>query len=134
VWDLYRAKLSAEGKDPRAARIRIPGLFVTVAKDPEKAMHELAPYFLHVNNVYGEWQHEDRALGMGGPEPMSLEAFKQSGALSILTPDQAIDFFRRLQSRVPLEHYMMMLPPGLPPSKFVEYAEVFAKEVIPAFR
>jgi hypothetical protein len=27
-----------------------------------------------------------------------------------------------------------MLPPGLPPAKFTEYAEVFAKEVIPAFR
>jgi alkanesulfonate monooxygenase SsuD/methylene tetrahydromethanopterin reductase-like flavin-dependent oxidoreductase (luciferase family) len=134
VCDLYRAKLGAAGKDPASARIRIPGLFVTVAKDPEKAMHELAPYFLHVNNVYGEWQQEDQALGMGGPEPMSLEAYKQSGALSILTPDQAIDFFRQLQSRAPVEHYMMMLPPGLPPSKFIEYAEVFAKEVIPAFR
>ncbi len=28
---------------------------------------------------------------------------------------------------------MMMKPPGLPAAKFVEYAELFAKEVIPAF-
>jgi alkanesulfonate monooxygenase SsuD/methylene tetrahydromethanopterin reductase-like flavin-dependent oxidoreductase (luciferase family) len=134
AWPLYREKLIAQGKDPAGARIRIPGLFLTVAKDPEKAMQELAPYFLHVNNVYGAWQGEDLALGMAGPKPMSLEAFKASGILTILTPDQAIDHFRQLQARVPVEHFMMTLPPGLPPSKFVDYAEVFAKEVIPAFR
>jgi len=37
-------------------------------------------------------------------------------------------------SKAPVEHFMMMLPPGLSPSKFADYAEVFAKEVIPAFR
>jgi hypothetical protein len=29
---------------------------------------------------------------------------------------------------------MMMMPPGLPAARFVEYAQVFADEVIPAFR
>jgi hypothetical protein len=28
----------------------------------------------------------------------------------------------------------MMLPPGLPTSKFRDYAAVFAQEVMPAFR
>jgi len=35
--------------------------FVLVANDPEKAMHEVAPYFHYVNNAYGEWLNEDRA-------------------------------------------------------------------------
>jgi hypothetical protein len=29
---------------------------------------------------------------------------------------------------------MVMLPPGLPPREFVPYAQVFADEVLPAFR
>jgi alkanesulfonate monooxygenase SsuD/methylene tetrahydromethanopterin reductase-like flavin-dependent oxidoreductase (luciferase family) len=136
VCAAYADKLRAEGKDPTAARIRIQGLFTVVAADPDKAMEELAPYYHYVNNTYGEWLSEDKAIGLDDPmlKPMSLEAFKQSGILQILTPGKAIDFFRAMQSRIPVEHYMMMLPAGLPPSRFVEYAELFAKEVIPAFR
>jgi alkanesulfonate monooxygenase SsuD/methylene tetrahydromethanopterin reductase-like flavin-dependent oxidoreductase (luciferase family) len=135
--EAYAAKLAAQGKDPKSARIRIPGLFVLAARDPEKAWAELAPYFLHVNNTYGEWNNEDRALGLGDDvslKPMSLEDFKASGILQIMTPDAAIAHFKAMQARAPVEHFMMALPSGLPPSKFVPYAEVFATDVLPAFR
>jgi len=36
-------------------------------------------------------------------------------------------------SRTSAEHVMMTSPPGYPLSKFAEYAEVFAREVIPSF-
>jgi alkanesulfonate monooxygenase SsuD/methylene tetrahydromethanopterin reductase-like flavin-dependent oxidoreductase (luciferase family) len=138
VCDLYAEKLRACGKDPAAGRVRIQGLFTVVAHDPEKALHELAPYYHHVNNSYGEWLNEDRAsTGFGDTtllKPMTLEEFKRSGLLRILTPAQAIEVFNKMRSKAPVEHFMMMLPPGLPPGKFTEYAEVFAKEVIPAFR
>lgn len=138
VVDLYQDKLRACGKDPASGRIRIQGLFVVVADDPKKAMHELAPYFHHVNNTYGQWHIEDRAAtGMGDKtllKPMTLEEFKASGILSILTPSQAIEMFNDMLAKAPVEHFMMMLPPGLPPAKFAKYAEVFATEVIPAFR
>jgi len=137
ICDLYAEKLRAAGKDPASGRVRIQGLFTVVAHDPAKAMDELAPYFHHVNNTYGQWLNEDReATGMGDQtllKPMTLEAFKSSNILSILTPSQAIDMFNKMLSKAPVEHFMMMLPPGLPPSKFKPYAEVFAKEVIPAF-
>lgn len=130
----YVEKLKEQGKDPAEARIRIQGLFTVVAHDPEAAMEELGPYFHHVNNTYGAWLNEDKASGVDGVlKPMSLERFKTSGILQILTPGQAIDSFKAMRTRIPVEHFMMMLPPGLPPSKFVPYAEVFAKEVIPAF-
>jgi alkanesulfonate monooxygenase SsuD/methylene tetrahydromethanopterin reductase-like flavin-dependent oxidoreductase (luciferase family) len=138
ICDLYAQKLRAGGKDPASARIRIQGLFVLVAHDPHKAMHELAPYFHYVNNAYGTWLNEDRASTGFGAEtllkPMTLEAFKASGILRILTPSQAIEMFNGMLSKAPVEHFMMMMPAGLPPSKFAEYAEVFAKEVMPAFR
>lgn len=136
VCSLYADKLRAEGKDPAAARIRIQGLFTVVARDPDAAMHELAPYFHHVNNSYGQWLNEDKASGIDDValRPMSLDAFKASGILQVLTPPQAIDHFRAMQQRIPVEHFMMMLPPGMPPAQFIEYAELFANEVMPAFR
>jgi alkanesulfonate monooxygenase SsuD/methylene tetrahydromethanopterin reductase-like flavin-dependent oxidoreductase (luciferase family) len=137
IVDLYLEKLREQGKDPASGRIRIQGLFVMVAHDPAKAMDELAPYFHHVNNTYGEWLNEDRgSTGVEGAllKPMSLEKFKTSDILSILTPAQAIAMFEDMRSKVPVEHFMMMLPPGLPPEQFKPYAEVFAREVMPAFR
>ena len=137
IVDLYLEKLREQGKDPASGRIRIQGLFVMVAHDPAKAMEQLAPYFLHVNNTYGEWLNEDRgSTGVEGAalKPMSLEKFKASGILNILTPVQAIAMFKDMRSKVPVEHFMMMLPPGLPPEQFKPYAEVFAREVMPAFR
>jgi alkanesulfonate monooxygenase SsuD/methylene tetrahydromethanopterin reductase-like flavin-dependent oxidoreductase (luciferase family) len=137
VVDRYIEKLRAVGKDPSSARVRIQGLFTVVAADPPRAMEELAPYFLHANNAYGQWLNEDRAstgFDNAALKPMNVEEFKRSGILSVLTPPQAIEMFRRMQAKAPVEHFIMMLPPGLPPGKFQPYAELFAKEVIPAFR
>lgn len=138
ICDLYAEKLRAAGRDPAQGRVRLLGLFVAVARDPEKAMDELAPYFLHVNNAYGIWLNEDRAAtGLSDQAllaPMSLEQFKQSGILQILTPDAAIEMLEGLRAKAPVEHFTMMLPPGIPAEKFAPYAELFAKEVMPAFR
>jgi alkanesulfonate monooxygenase SsuD/methylene tetrahydromethanopterin reductase-like flavin-dependent oxidoreductase (luciferase family) len=136
--DLYQEKLRAQGKDPSNGRIRIQGLFVVVANDPEQAMDELAPFYLHVNNSYGQWLNEDKeSTGMGDNtllKPMTLEQFKASRILQILTPAEAIDLFSTMRATAPVEHFMMMLPPGIPTKQFAKYAEIFANEVIPAFR
>lgn len=137
IVETYLEKLRLHGKDAAHARIRIQGLFVVVAKDPEKAMHELAPYFHHVSNSYGRWLSEDRAsTGLGNEallEPMTLEAFKASGILRILTPSEAIDMLSSMRAKAPIEHFTMMLPPGLEPHKFTEYAQLFAEQVMPHF-
>ncbi len=132
LCDMYTQKLRDQGKDPAAAKIRTTELFMVVAHDPEAAMDELAPYYHHVNNSYGEWANEGTMAT--GLEPMSLDAFKASGTLQIMTPADAIAAIKVKQERMPLDHVMMMMPPGLPPGRFVEYATVFANEVIPAFR
>jgi alkanesulfonate monooxygenase SsuD/methylene tetrahydromethanopterin reductase-like flavin-dependent oxidoreductase (luciferase family) len=136
--DMYVEKLRARGKDPASARIRIQGLFYVVAHDRDKALDELAPYFLHVNNSYGQWLAEDRgSTGMGDAtalKPMTLEEFKKSGILQVLTPAEAVELFNGMRAKAPVEHFTMMLPPGLPPPRFKPYAEVFARDVIPAFR
>jgi alkanesulfonate monooxygenase SsuD/methylene tetrahydromethanopterin reductase-like flavin-dependent oxidoreductase (luciferase family) len=135
VCDQYIEKLRLQGKAADSARIRIQGLFTTIADDPEQAMEELAPHYHHVNNSYGAWMNEDKAVGVEGAllKPMSLEKFKRSGILQIWTPAQAIDKFKAMQARMPIEHYMMMMPPGLPPKRFMAYAALFANKVLPAF-
>lgn len=130
---LYREKLAAAGKDPGSARVRIPSLFTAVARDPAAAMQELAPHFHHVNNSYGDWNHEDKAADAPLISAMSLDEFIASGSLDIVTPGQAIDKFRALQAKTPLEHVMLAVPAGMPPSQFKKYAGIFAEEVIPAF-
>jgi alkanesulfonate monooxygenase SsuD/methylene tetrahydromethanopterin reductase-like flavin-dependent oxidoreductase (luciferase family) len=136
VCDLYAQKLREQGKDPASAGIRIQGLFTVVARDPAQAMEELAPYYHYVNNSYGAWLNEDKAIGIDDPmlKPMDLNQFKRSGILQILTPEQAIARFKAMQQRIAVEHFMMMRPPGLPAARFREYAQLFADEVIPAFR
>lgn len=130
----YKEKLAAAGQDPASARIRIPCLFTAVAHDTVTALQELAPFFHHVNNSYGEWNHEDKA-GADGPAvaAMSLDEYIASGALEIITPGQAIDKFRALRERMPLEHVMLAIPAGMGPNAFRKYAAIFAEEVIPAF-
>jgi alkanesulfonate monooxygenase SsuD/methylene tetrahydromethanopterin reductase-like flavin-dependent oxidoreductase (luciferase family) len=133
LCDLYADKLREQGKDVGAARIRVTGLTVVVARDPEAAMTELAPHFLHVNNSYSAWNAEDQALGMHGMKAQTLEEYKASGDLTILTPDAAIAMFKKMQARMPLEHFMMGMPAGLPPERFLSYAADFAADVLPAF-
>lgn len=132
LCDLYADKLCEQGKDLALARVRSTELFLAVAHDPERAMNELAPCYHHVNNSYAEWFNEDQAVE--GLKRMSLEEFKASGILQIMTPGDAIAMLKAKQARMPLEHVMMMMPPGLPAARFVEYAQVFASEVIPAFQ
>jgi alkanesulfonate monooxygenase SsuD/methylene tetrahydromethanopterin reductase-like flavin-dependent oxidoreductase (luciferase family) len=129
--DMLAAKLRGLGRDPAAARLRLLELFFAVARDPEAAWEELAPYYLYVNNAYSVWQVE---AGTSELRAMSLDEFRANRILKILTPGQAIDKFRALQARTGLEHFMMMVPAGMNLGVFRRYAELFAQEVIPAFR
>jgi alkanesulfonate monooxygenase SsuD/methylene tetrahydromethanopterin reductase-like flavin-dependent oxidoreductase (luciferase family) len=137
LYDVYAAKLRDCGKDVSAGRFYQASLPLVVAHDPERALQELAPYYHHVSNMYGVWLNEDGYDGRvqvdEAPRQLSLEDFKASGLLQVLTPVQAIDFFNSMRAKAPVEHVTMAVPPGIPLSAFAGYAEVFAREVIPAF-
>lgn len=132
LCDLYAEKMRDQGKDMTSAKVRATELFMVVAEDPERALEELAPHYHYVNNSYGEWFNEGG--GVEGLKGMTLEEFKSSGILQIMTPEAAIAAIKAKQARMPLDHVMMMMPPGLPAPRFVEYAQTFADTVIPAFR
>lgn len=134
--ELYMQKWAEQGKDPNDAGVLVPGLFVTVARDREAAMEELAPYYNYVNNAYAVFMREDEAIGMedSGLSDMDLDSFKASGIFQIWTPDEAIERLRKMREAFPLKHFTMSMPAGLPPERFLAYAGEFAEDVIPAFR
>lgn len=137
--DLYRDQLAACGKDPAQGRIVVPSVNLVVDHDPERTLDELAPYYHYVNNMYGVWLGEDRfddgRIDLdSAPKSMSLAEFKASGLLQVLRPAEVIAFFKDMQAKGPLDHVILSVPPGLPMSRFARHAELFAKEVIPAFR
>lgn len=137
MFDAYLKTVSAAGRDPATARLRGLDLFLYVANDPEKAFEELAPHCYYTHQAYSKWMAEDQAgydITDMTLKPMSFEDFKASGTLRVLTPAQAIAYFNDLLARNPVEHFMLFVPSGFPTARFAEYAELFAKEVIPAFR
>jgi alkanesulfonate monooxygenase SsuD/methylene tetrahydromethanopterin reductase-like flavin-dependent oxidoreductase (luciferase family) len=134
LFAALKEKLAARGRDPARMRLRVSDLMMFVARDPEKAEAELAPYLHYVNNAYGRWIHQEGAsAGRTLFKPMSLEEFRASGTMRVLTPEQAIARLEKLLERGPVEHLTLSAPPGLPLSRFAEYAELFATEVAPAF-
>ena len=136
VYPLYIEKLKEHGRDLAKARMLVPMLFMAIAEDKAAAIEELAPYYHHINNTYGEFMAEDQALGLknAGLKPMSLGDFKASGILEIMTPDEAVARFKAMQAKAPaLEHLMFMRPPGLGAERFKFYAQLFADKVMPAF-
>lgn len=134
VRSIYANKMREQGKDPMSGSVRIIGMMHMIAEDPERAFEELAPYYHYINNNYAEWFTEGTVGRENGIATMSLEEFKQSGLLKVFTPDEAIALLREYQETAPVDHYTMMMPPGLPIERFVEYADVIAKKVIPAFK
>jgi alkanesulfonate monooxygenase SsuD/methylene tetrahydromethanopterin reductase-like flavin-dependent oxidoreductase (luciferase family) len=135
---LYEA-LQAHGKDPAEMRMLTQSLSLYVADDTEAALEELTPHGFYMNNMYGLWLNEDVIhydVGGGGKgfmEPMTLEAFKASRFMQVVTPEKAISMLQRMQQRTPVDHYIMMVPSGMPLAKFAKYVQTFADKVMPAF-
>ena len=133
----YVAKLVACGKDPANARLREHDTNLFVARDPDQAWDELGPHMLYNSESYSRWMHEDEAAYDIDLDimikPMTLDEFRASGRVNILTPEEAIAHFEAMLDRAPVEHFMMYVPAGMPPKQFAPYAELFAKEVMPAF-
>jgi probable F420-dependent oxidoreductase len=142
VTDLYPAyidEVRACGKDPASARFAQLHMSFYVARDPEKALREIGPHALYTNDAYAKWQNDAQYQSPDAHSaylsPMTLQELQQSGKLMILTPAQAITHLQQQLAVTPIDTFMTLaLPGGFPRAKFAEYAELFAKEVMPAFR
>jgi hypothetical protein len=134
-WPDYLAAVRAEGKDDSQARIismSASDMWFAVSHDPERTLEEIAPHCYYQLNTYAKWQNN---AGWGGVKPvMPLEDFKTSGAMKVMTPSDAVAYIKSRQALAPIEAFCMQAPAGYPLSKLAEHVELFAREVLPAFR
>jgi alkanesulfonate monooxygenase SsuD/methylene tetrahydromethanopterin reductase-like flavin-dependent oxidoreductase (luciferase family) len=137
-YPAYMEQVRACGTELARARFGEIGFSLYVSRDPEKMFNEIAEHSLYTNNSTASWMNEGKAGGVFATEvrsdPMDMETFRRQGLLKVMTPDQAIDYIRARLKVAPIENFFTNAPPaGYPLSKFAESAELFAKEVIPAF-
>ena len=131
-WPQYLEEMRACGRPEADARIVCmdgANMWIVVSEDPERTLHAVAPHAHYQINTYAEWQEHDA----GGFKQMDLETFKQTGALKVFTPEQAIAYIRQQQELAPIEGFCMQIPAGYPLPLMLEHAELFARKVMPAF-
>jgi probable F420-dependent oxidoreductase len=134
VYDNYVAELKKRNRPTENIRFASAVWCLIVSKDPEKTFAEAADHIIYQANNYSAW------LSAAGLSPLSehlrdREQLRQSGLLQVVDPDRAVSMIRDLTNNVPVTHfYSWTLPPGLPPRWAQTHLELFASEVIPAFR
>jgi alkanesulfonate monooxygenase SsuD/methylene tetrahydromethanopterin reductase-like flavin-dependent oxidoreductase (luciferase family) len=131
-YQIYLEELRACGKDEREARIlSMEDMWLVVSEDPEKTMQEVAPHFYYQLNTYAQWQ---AGKDWSPHSIMDFDTFRKSGAVKVLTPDEAIAHFKSKLDTALVEGFCMFAPAGYPLSKLAQSAELFASKVLPAFR
>jgi alkanesulfonate monooxygenase SsuD/methylene tetrahydromethanopterin reductase-like flavin-dependent oxidoreductase (luciferase family) len=129
VWEFYADELRVLRKgDPGPCPVgTTPTVFL--ARDPESAWEQVAPFFLHEANAYGTWLDEGDGAGpyrrVDGQDDL-----RQSGLYEVLRPEEYVA--RLTATAAPLA----MLHPlcgGLPPELAWSSLKLFEREVLPAF-
>jgi alkanesulfonate monooxygenase SsuD/methylene tetrahydromethanopterin reductase-like flavin-dependent oxidoreductase (luciferase family) len=134
VYDNYVAQLKKQNRPTENVRFASAFWCLIVSDDPEKTFSEAADHVIYQANNYSRW------LSAAGLNPLSEhlqdpEQLRKSGLLQVVDPDTAIKLIRDFATPVPITHfYSWTLPRGLPPRWAQTHLELFASEVIPAFR
>jgi alkanesulfonate monooxygenase SsuD/methylene tetrahydromethanopterin reductase-like flavin-dependent oxidoreductase (luciferase family) len=134
VYDRYIAALTKAHRPIDNVRFASGFQWLIVSHDPERTFNEAADHILYQANNYTTWLAKAGLM----PNPVYLrdrEQLRQSGLLKVVEPETAITMIRDYISAVPVTHYYAWtLPPGLPPRWAQAHLELFASQVIPAFR
>lgn len=134
-WPIYRDALTANGHDPAIARMGGVLDFV-VSEDPERFFDRLVPHRTHQLNSY----RLNAAKGSGKtPRLLSEDEVREGrgsgviGALSVLTPDDAVARIRSVAGAAPVEHlYLWASIGGMPDDMVEEQAALLVDVVQPA--
>ena len=90
VWEFYRDEVQKLGRpDPGPCPFG-ENRVVALAKDPENAWREMAPFFLHETNAYGVWQAQD---DVAAPfrTVRDVDELRAGGQYRVLTPEQFVE-------------------------------------------
>jgi len=104
-----------------------PG-FVHVSEDPERDWQRIAPHALYDAQTYASWQTPDQRSQMH-VEGHTLDDVKQSGAYTVLTPDDTVKLAQDT-GRVILHPLMG----GMDPALGWESLRLFEEKVLPRIR
>jgi alkanesulfonate monooxygenase SsuD/methylene tetrahydromethanopterin reductase-like flavin-dependent oxidoreductase (luciferase family) len=129
VWEFYRDEVIKLGRlDPGPCPIG-ENRTVALAEDPDKGWDEMAPFFLHETNAYGEWQAQD---DVASPYRVveGVDALRESGHYAVLTPDQYVAELRAAPFPFAFFH---PLCGGMPMELAWPSLRLFEHEVLPAF-
>jgi alkanesulfonate monooxygenase SsuD/methylene tetrahydromethanopterin reductase-like flavin-dependent oxidoreductase (luciferase family) len=131
VWEYYRQETIQLGRPDPGPFLGGNTQFVHLARDPEQAWDQIAPFALHESNSYGRWQAGGgRGTGRPGYQPFeSAAALRASGQYRVLRPEELVAELSRPGLQVLTVHPMMG---GIPPKTAWESLRLLEQEVIPA--
>ena len=130
----YAAEVAALGMAPSAARIHSIGandMWHLVSNDPERTIEEVLDHIVYQTNSYAEWQEGTATATF---TRVTKDQMRPAANQWVMTPEQSISHFKAKLAIAPVESHAMMAPAGFPLDKLAYHAELFAKEVLPAFR
>jgi alkanesulfonate monooxygenase SsuD/methylene tetrahydromethanopterin reductase-like flavin-dependent oxidoreductase (luciferase family) len=129
VWEPYRDEMLRLGKPDPGPCPMGQMRTVALAADADRGWSEVAPYFLHETNAYGEWQAQD---DVGSPYRVvdGVDALRAAGAYAVVTPDQYVEELRAAPFPFAMFHPMCG---GIPPELAWSSLRLFEHEVMPAF-
>ena len=140
----YDGALTAAGRNPQEYNIATMRA-VYVAQSRSQAWEECAQHLHYLTECYGKWfaeandkEGDDKALE-GLPtvdEMIKAEAFNFFGEDAIVgTPNDAKEMIADYVSRGRFTHMVMQMAlPGLAPNLIRKSMDIFARNVLPAFR
>ena len=129
IYREERARLGLAGP----GRLAGGHFWLVASKDPKRTLAEIGPHVLYQIEVYNQWL---AAAGQALFPPVSSpEQLVEMGILQILTPQAAVDAVGAYVEATGIErYYSWSVPPGYPEEKMNEHLQLFAEEVMPAFR
>jgi alkanesulfonate monooxygenase SsuD/methylene tetrahydromethanopterin reductase-like flavin-dependent oxidoreductase (luciferase family) len=129
VWEFYRDEVQQLGRpDPGPCPIG-ENRTVALAQDPDQGWTQMAPFFLHETNAYGDWQAQD---DVASPYRRvdGVDALRDTGQYGVLTPDEFVAEMRAAPFPFAFFH---PLCGGMPIDLAWSSLRLFEHEVLPAF-
>jgi alkanesulfonate monooxygenase SsuD/methylene tetrahydromethanopterin reductase-like flavin-dependent oxidoreductase (luciferase family) len=128
VWEFYREEVQALGRPDPGPCVIPPNRTVALAEDAESGWAEMAPFFLHEMNAYGEWLAQ---AGMEAPYSTvaDVDALRASGQYAVLT---SAEFVAELKGQELPFAQLHPLCGGMPIGLAWNSLRLFEREVIPA--
>ena len=102
---------------------------MALASDAEQGWEQMAPYFMHEMNAYGEWQAQDDLVNPY-KTVADTDELRSSGAYRVITPAEMIEEQRTSPFPFAMFH---PLCGGMPIDLAWSSLRLFEEQVLPAF-